>query len=424
MYRYTCKILPGKLTDIYLPFCSTFLDYLKSARTATPDETPELFYREGKKPTQEEEEWMKDVPELLLEALLAGERASASGPDNGVAELLVSQAETADLVLLNKVDIVDDDRLLQIEAIVDALNPRAAKMRTEYGKVPLRSVLGVAGGRGAVEAGVVDDHRDAVQAASGELGQQEHSDSDCADPECTDTSHSHSHDHECADSDCIDTSHSHSHEHACTEPDCTDTSHSHAHEHGHAGIGTFVYRARRPFHPGRLLSFLRFLPVSRGLPEIVDEDGSKLSLSESTQTTLQLVLRSKGFLWCADSNVAAMFLSHAGSSIELTCLGRWWATLDRSQWPTEVTATILDDYDSPSHEEEDAGSTTVGDRRQEIVFIGQSLDRRDRQGAIGEALDQCLLDDAEWSLFRDKKTDESALRATFPSAMQSRIMSY
>jgi G3E family GTPase len=455
-FYYTCIL-----------YFSTFLDHLKSGKTASPDETPELFYREGEEPAAEEEqEWMKDMPGPLLEALMAGDRAytgaEPGAADNGVADLLVSQTETSDLVLLNKVDLVEDpDVLTRIEEIVNALNPRVTTMRTTFGKIPLRSVLGVAGGMGAVEAGVVDDHRDAVKAAVSEHRHEEHSshshNDDCADPKCEDSSHSHAHDHDCNEPDCTDASHSHAKEQQCEDAACTDPSHDHSHDsashshaqeqqcedaactdpshdhshdshnhaHAHGGIGTFVYRARRPFHPGRLVSFLRYLPVSRGLPPVV-EDEPQLTISKSTHETMKLVLRSKGFTWCADSNVAAMFLSHAGSSVELSCLGRWWSTLSRQQWPSEATSAILEDFDVASHDEEDPASTTVGDRRQELVFIGQSLGNSDCQKAIGEALDQCLLDDGEWSMFQDKKSDENALRAIFASAsaMQPKVMSY
>lgn len=264
----------------------------------------------------------------------------------------MTQTETADVILLNKVDLADDDALDETEEIVRALNPRATVLRTEYGIVPLNKILGSAGGTGVVEAGIVDDHREAVEAASikNDKLSQGSNNLNCIDPGCTDSSHSHSHnDHACEDADCTDSSHSHSHNHACADADCTDSSHSHednactdldctdashSHSHAHSGIGTYVYRSRRPFHPGRLVSFLGNLPVVRGVPSIEEDDESeetKLDLPDNTKTVLKSVLRSKGFVWCADSNVAALYWSHAGTSFDMQCLGRWWATLPRNE---------------------------------------------------------------------------------------------
>jgi G3E family GTPase len=334
---------------------------------------------------------MNDVPPQLLEALLAGDRAAAAySPDEGnnaVADLLVSQTETADIVLLNKVDLAENsDELETIDQIVRALNAKATVKRTTLCDVPLGEILAAAGGKGVVEAGVVDDHRDAIQAAEAKLQRELNGHSldpaeACNDPDCTNTSHSHSHKHAaevCNDSDCTDTSHSHSHEHAaescsdpgctdtshshshahtaesCSDPDCTDTSHSHSHNHdeicndpgctdtshshshSHAttledlGIGSFVYRARKPFHPQRLVSFLRYLPISRGLPDKAQSEAA-LEMSEVAKTALQQVVRSKGFVWLGDSNIAANYWSHAGSSFEMQCLGRWWSTLSREE---------------------------------------------------------------------------------------------
>ena len=58
--------------------------------------------------------------------------ALAARPDLGdggnlrpVVDLLVEQIETADFVVLNKVDMLDGDKLEQLEAIVASLNPLA-----------------------------------------------------------------------------------------------------------------------------------------------------------------------------------------------------------------------------------------------------------------------------------------------------------
>ena len=56
--------------------------------------------------------------------------------------------------------------------------------------------------------------------------------------------------------------HAHAKEEACADPACTDPTHDHSHKahdhsHGHThdaiGIDSFVYAARRPFAPARLL---------------------------------------------------------------------------------------------------------------------------------------------------------------------------
>ncbi|KAI2500195.1 CobW/HypB/UreG [Fragilaria crotonensis] len=435
--------------------CSSFLEYLVSAKVATPDDAPELFYPNGQPPPTTNlaaTEWMDDLPAPLLEALLAGDAAysdyssssssSSSNQefDNGVSELLVGQTETADVLLLNKVDLVQDDaQLEQISNVVAALNPRAKIYTTQYGNVELNNILGVAGGKGVVEAGIVDDHRDAVDAAKVQPsdGDDDHSlaPSSHNHDAVTDSTHSHSHDHTdaCMDSDCTE-NHSHNHhDHtsnddavACVDPGCTDPSHSHSHSHSHqnegethAGIGTFVYRARRPFHPQRLLSLLRKLPVKRGLPDEGDDSSSSshqettLSLSHATCDALKRTLRSKGFIWCADSNIAALYWSHAGASFDLQCLGRWWSTLPRDQWPPEAVSALMADFDDPQHSEDDAAGETVGDRRQEIVFIGQRLGRREDQKSLQMGLDHCLLNDDEWASFRSKRSSEEELQAAF-----------
>jgi G3E family GTPase len=487
-------------TLVTLVDASMFESHFESTKSASRKEMPELFFRDGQAPEEvEEEEWMKDLPPKLLEAVMAGfSAADTRDEQNGVADLLVSQTETADLVVLNKIDLVSEEEIAKLQDIVRALNPRAKIVTTSYGKLPVTSVLAVAKGQGVVVAGAVDDHRDYVMAAldstlaieedcaepdctdsshSHSHSPNEHATTpaaeDCAEPDCTDSSHSHSHSpnehattdaaEDCAEPDCTDSSHSHSHSHnehattdaagsepectdpshshshddhaaaaeACLEPECTDPSHSHSHTHSHqqegvhAGIGTFVYRARRPFHPGRLVSFLHQLPVVRGIPEAnTSNDESSLEVSSQASETLQACLRSKGFIWCADSHVSAMYWSHAGSSFELSCLGQWWATLPRDQWPPEVDAYVLQDFDIAAHDDA-TNPVGVGDRRQEVVFIGPDYaNSGDCQSQIRETLNRCLLDDEEYNEYKSIESDESKLKARFANGIESKLATY
>mmetsp|Transcript_24301 Transcript_24301/g.58673 ORF Transcript_24301/g.58673 Transcript_24301/m.58673 type:complete len:666 (+) Transcript_24301:156-2153(+) len=427
--------------------CSTYIDYLRSSRLANLGESPELFYRngeEGAELVEEHDSWMDSM-------------SLANAAIGGVCDLLVEQTEVADVVLLNKIDILQGE-LEDIKQVITALNPRANIISTSFGKVnDLDECLAVSKGEGVAMEGVVDDHKDYVLAAETQ---------NCADPECTDPLHTHDHSHShhhsdshndhssdeqledstsCVDSDCTDTSHDHSHSHSldtatraggqsddtssCTDPDCTDTSHGHSHSHSsdtttHAGIGSFVYRARRPFHPSRLLSILQKLPVVRGVPP--EESSAIDSTDGSANKAFGQVLRSKGFAWTSDSNVKALYWSHAGSSFEMQCLGRWWATLPKQQWPEEAKDSILADFDSLDHNEAAASPTTstVGDRRQEIVFIGPGIGSLESQTCIKSTLDSCLLKDEEWDMFRSERDDEALLSTNFQNPLQTRMLTY
>jgi G3E family GTPase len=523
-----------------------FESYFKSEKTASMEESPELFRKEEQ--DVEMEDWMEDVPPELLKAILGHRGMGGEEESNGVGELLVGQTETADVILLNKCDLLSEDesdvadkKLQRLRDLIKALNPRLTTivLESSYGKVPLSSILGVAKGNGVAISGAVDDHREFVDAAVAAdtaaatttvaasdatstgctdpacsdpacfdaTDSHEHShdhspapkleaetkstssgctDPACSDPTCSDgrtDSHEHSHDHSpsvqsestkstectdpaCSDPACSDETHSHSHnDHAsdaCNDPGCTeghDHSHLHAHSHEeistHAGIGTFVYRARRPFHPQRMLSFLRTLPIVRGIPEGEGGEESKETTSSSTnilldddsssaaaKETLSSVLRSKGFVWCADSNSNSMYWSHAGASFEYKCLGRWWATLPRDQWPEGVDEYVLRDFDDVHHPSEGIvdrieGSAvkfpeSVGDRRQEVVFIGLGFGKASKQRDIRETLDKCLLSEEEYEEYRSicfDKTEHTGdpdglLQDRFPAAMESDYINY
>jgi len=64
-----------------------------------------------------------------------------SGATRPVFELMVEQVECADVIVLNKCDLVNEDELLQIEIIIGGLNERAEVIRTEQGQVSCEFLL-------------------------------------------------------------------------------------------------------------------------------------------------------------------------------------------------------------------------------------------------------------------------------------------
>jgi G3E family GTPase len=132
------------------------------------------------------------------------------------------------------------------------------------------------------------------------------------------------------------------------------------------------------------------------------EDDNKQNSKSSFDVAKRSLLRSKGFVWMGTSSAAAYFMSHAGQYLELMVLGRWWDDIDRKEWPEGADAEIMIDFDGKH-----------GDRRQEIVFIGQFGSTNSKE-ALTEILDSCLLTDEEFALYEATvpKGDE-ALRGLY-----------
>jgi len=132
------------------------------------------------------------------------------------------------------------------------------------------------------------------------------------------------------------------------------------------GIGSFVYRRRAPFHPQRLSFFFSNWPEE--------------------------VVRAKGLVWLAAKGDLAATISQAGPSIQFGPAGYWLATLPKEQ-QLEVLANEPD--------VKARWDRQWGDRMNEIVFIGVSMDR----AGIEARLDRCLLTEAEmrqdWSRFNN-----------------------
>jgi G3E family GTPase len=124
------------------------------------------------------------------------------------------------------------------------------------------------------------------------------------------------------------------------------------------GIGSFSYVARRPFNPEM---FYRFL--------------------HNTEKYGKLI-RSKGYFWLASRPEFVGQWSQAGGIARYGYAGMFWNAIPKSSWPSDQESLefIEEKWVEP-----------FGDMRQELVFIGQKLDR----DGIIQALDECLLSEQE-----------------------------
>ncbi len=75
------------------------------------------------------------------EALAARQMAAGDGDARSIADLLVDQVEFADVLLLNKTDLVSPAHLGAVETVVRRLNPTAKLIHTDHGVVDLSQVL-------------------------------------------------------------------------------------------------------------------------------------------------------------------------------------------------------------------------------------------------------------------------------------------
>ncbi|TFV59990.1 GTP-binding protein [Mycobacterium sp. PS03-16] len=75
------------------------------------------------------------------EALADRQMSAGDGDARSVAELLVDQVEFADVILLNKTDLVGRGTLGAVETLVRRLNPTATMIHTDHGVVDIADVL-------------------------------------------------------------------------------------------------------------------------------------------------------------------------------------------------------------------------------------------------------------------------------------------
>ena len=229
---------------------------------------------------------------------------AGEGDARTLVDLLVEQIEFADVVVLNKVSDATPAQRGAALKVVRALNPDARVLEADFGCVPLDAVL---------DTGLFD------------------------------------------------------HEKAETHPLWHKELYGfkeHVPETEEYGIASFVYRARRPFHPEKFNGFLA--------------------------KTWAGLIRAKGHFWLATRPDWVGEMSLAGAVCRTEAMGFWWAAVPRQRWPDHPEwKAILNRH----------WHSVWGDRRQELVFIGAGMD----EAAIRAALDACLIGETPTLAFKPER---------------------
>jgi G3E family GTPase len=212
--------------------------------------------------------------------------------DRRLVDLLVEQIEFADVVILNKVGDAGPERTDAARKIIRSLNADARIIETDHSDVPATAIL---------DTGLFDFDK--------------------------------------------------AHEHPMWAKELYGFA-DHVPETEEYGVASYVYRARRPFVPERILSVL-----NGDLPGVI---------------------RAKGHFWIATRPDWVAEFSLAGALSSVKPLGTWWAAVPAERRPVHAAgrAYLAAHWQEP-----------WGDRRQELVFIGSGVD----WPAIKARLDGCLV---------------------------------
>ncbi len=220
------------------------------------------------------------------------------GDDRTIVNLLTDQIEFANVILINKVDLIKEEDLEVLRAIIKSLNPEAQLVLTSHSKVTLNMVI---------NTGLFDYEK--AEASAGWLKELEN---------------------------------------------------EHVPETEEYGIGSFVFRSKIPFHPERFLNYLN-------------------------QDFPQNIIRSKGLFWLASRTNQALLWSSAGGSCKADNAGVWWASMPFSE---RINYAAFAENQKEIELDWDA---KFGDRKIELVFIGQQIEKE----KMNTQLKACLLTDKE-----------------------------
>lgn len=260
--------------------------------------------------------------------------------EEDIESLLIQQIEFCSTLIVNKRDLVTDEQMKMVRAVINKIQPEVKVIETTRCEVPVEDIIGT--DRFDFEtvyasAGWIKE----LEAHEAEEHDEHHDDDD--DEVCEKCGHHHEEGEEC------DHDHEHEHEHG---------HHHHHHEHKHEGesedeygIGSFVYYRRKAFDRNKLDQYAAKWPRN--------------------------IIRSKGVIWFSDEEEMAYVLETSGRQISAGYSGNWLASC-----PKEEQEKVL--AEEPEMKKD--WDPEVGDRMIKLVIIGRHLDKEQ----ITKDLDNCL----------------------------------
>lgn len=240
------------------------------------------------------------------ELLMDRDLTDIDGDHRTIVNLLTDQVEFANVIILNKTDLVTEESVDFLKAAIKKLNPDAKFIKSEFGKVNPKEIF---------NTGLFDFETAQVSAGWQKELQNEH----------------------------------------------------HIPETEEYGISSFVFRHSRPFHPMRFWNYLNHIYPTG-------------------------IIRAKGLFWLASRPYDALNFSQAGGSVRVEKAGVWWCSMPMGQRAMYPAFTENQDFI------ESRWDKNWGDRMNEMVFIGQDLNKEQ----MTLDLEKCLLEDHEKSLL-DRK---------------------
>ena len=217
--------------------------------------------------------------------------------EDDLASLVIQQVEFCNIILLNKADEVSPEELVRIKAILRQIQPKAAIVPCNYGDVNIDKII---------NTHLFDFEKVATSARWIEA----------------------------------------------VEGDENDLENEEEGEALEYGIGTFVYKRRRPF---LMTEFDQF--IARKFPKSV--------------------IRCKGLCYFSDERDTCYVFEQAGSQVSLRNAGQWYATMPKDE---------LEEFKKNNPAAVKDWDPEYGDRMQKLVFIGQNMNRKE----IEKMLDDCL----------------------------------